>query len=299
MSYCTQNRFGHYTVEYWDPSTKYNGVASWWPDFGHGGRDFSHQKEHDCVGHIFNRIVAPHDSQKKPVPPAEPPLRQFRHPAPSTEALMVPGRREAVGGLGPETQHHCSLNRLEARARRMASWIGDAPVLSRIGSEPALSSAQSVRETKSVYTQHGWLQKQHCTAGRRLRPPRSNSFVFANQIFANRARPAPARPSKQWRICPENSFQFSRQFQLPVPKAGGSPQVPWLELPWEWGTGAAGRTAGPVPFAKKADTSLISETSTDAPGDSLRESHFQSTDRSLLDQETGGFDPSSSVEGSL
>eukprot|EP00746_Dinoflagellata_sp_MGD_P095644 gnl/MRDRNA2_/MRDRNA2_38329_c0_seq1.p1 gnl/MRDRNA2_/MRDRNA2_38329_c0~~gnl/MRDRNA2_/MRDRNA2_38329_c0_seq1.p1 ORF type:complete len:289 (+),score=43.54 gnl/MRDRNA2_/MRDRNA2_38329_c0_seq1:96-962(+) len=232
MTYCTQNRNNQYFVEYWDPTAKYTGHASWWPDFGHGGRDFSHQKEHDCVGYIFDNVTFPQKRQ----PPQSPLPKQFRHPCASTEALMIPSRREAVAALGPQTRHQCELNRLEARAQRIDSWLEDPPVLSRIGSEPSLSSKKSVEQTTALYDHHGWLRKQHCTHKRRLLPPKKNTVIFANQILNQPRKPAlPSKPSKQWMICPENPFTYSRQLNLPVPKNGAPDLLPWLELPWEWG----------------------------------------------------------------
>lgn len=290
MTYCTQNRNNQYFVEYWDPTTKFTGHSSWWPDFGHGGRDFSHQKEHDCVGYIFDKHFAsrqrhaPH-THTHPYPKPEANFKQFRHPSPSTEALFVPGRREAMAALGAETRKQCELNRLEARAQRIDSWLDDPPVLSRIGSEPTLSSKKSVDQTTALYDQHGFLRKQHCTARRRLLPPKKNSVIFANQILASQPRKSalkaidrlPPRPSKQWMICPENPFHFSRQLHLPVPKNGVPDVVSLLELPWEWGTGSAQAKdgslskTGPLP-------SEYSTMSTEFPQqDSLRQDSMFST----------------------
>jgi hypothetical protein len=143
-------------------------------------------------------------------------------------------------------------------------------------------------------------------------PRKKNSVVFANQILSQPRKPSlPLKPSKQWIVCPENRFYFSREFSLPVLKTGAPDLATSLDFSWEWGTGSANASTiphGPAfhALAQKVEGLLDktgplpsepSTTSTDLPHqdsvmqDSLYTQSVQSTAYSGL-----GDSPQVSVE---
>jgi len=120
------------------------------------------------------------------------------------------------------------------------SSYGDKPLPSRQGlcasaSAPAgvLCADHAAAASRDVYEKHGFVvgRSRGSTAdgkyGSKFRPSRPKLLSYQlmllgdlqDQPSAERRR-GPRKASKQWRLCPENSFVFDPRTFLPVPRGG-------------------------------------------------------------------------------
>lgn len=260
MSYSTQNAHGDYNTVYHRRQAP-NSSPTWWPDFGPGSADFSFQREASATQSIYENHTVHHTNNsvdwRKSL--ELPPTKQFRHPNPSSEALLG-GRHSEVAFLNAalargQTARQVSLNRLEARAKQVDKWVGDAPILqqnrlqessvssssssvsraqlSREGtaSLPNLNSLQCARASRGVYARHGFVggppQFRKSASSRSHQPLSFNKMLFTGELFARRTPAQRAletrslQPiSRDWRICPESSYLLEQTSGLPVPRQG-------------------------------------------------------------------------------
>lgn len=176
-----------------------------------------------------------------------------------------PNREEQLAAHG-FFQKQASLRRLEARQKRVDSWLDTAPIrmtlpaqdtkaamraalaasdpkaISRSASEPSLSNEAGAEVSREVYERLGYLVGRskgspadgyNGSRQRRHNPLSFNALMFGGGLVdSKRSRPAMKRkPSKQWRMCPESRFVFDPKTCLPVPRGGWGAQPPtsWPE----------------------------------------------------------------------
>lgn len=266
MSYSTIDRFGSLSTTYVKGGAPVGGTGlkSWWPDFGPGCQDFSQQPKGHPSESIFASVVEPmhwsHEARRPP-PAKQNVAEQFRNPAPARHAMLHRTEPEVGHKLAQHhiTKRQSNLHRLELRAKRMDSWVGDAPIRmsaeylenskrlggSRSLSEPsvgALSSEHASAVSRDVYEKHGWLVGRHQgsvadsrtgEASRRRNPSANSAMLLSGDLQdSTRPRRKPLRkPAGQWRICPEKSFVFDPATCLPMPRGGWDSNPDPLALP--------------------------------------------------------------------
>jgi len=275
MSYTTYDKHGAQRTHY--SSMKSREVVgtgnTWWPDFGPGIRDHSFQHKYALHHHLFEKAVKPHTTGRTARSEGPPIGAQFRHPAPAREAMISKGHPDREEHLAAHTffQKQASLRRLEARQKRVDSWLETAPIrmtlpahdtkaamraalaasdskaLSRTASEPSLSFEAGAEVSREVYGRLGYLVGRskgspadgyNGARNRRHNPISFNALMFGGGVVdSKRSRAAmPRKPSKQWHVCPESRFVFDPKTSLPVPRGGWDAQPPtsWPEPQAQW-----------------------------------------------------------------
>jgi len=268
MSYTTQDRYGGFVTKYahgrgGGPSG--NVGRTWWPDFGPSSNDFSYMSNGHPAEHLYERHVKPMSKSNAHAEIPSPKPVQFRHPAPSKEAMMSTAAPspEAKHGARQFIEKQAALRRLELRQRAVDSYLEDAPIrsvtssssfpspqratLSHSRSDPSLSALGASEASRDVYTTHGFAKQKSVLAERSrgsiadgrggLRQKRHNSLSFHAMLFGGEVEQKPSRarldrpfllrkPGKQWHVCPESSFVFDAERSLPVPRGGLRSQRP-------------------------------------------------------------------------
>lgn len=249
MSYSFQDRHGGIMTGYHPaPGVTAAGQRTWWPDYGPGVRDFSHQVRTHPTESIFKSQVEP---RKRPTPPMM--ASQLRHPAPAQEALFSNSEPsvEVKQAAHAFTERQAALRRLEVRQKQVDRFIQEPP-MRRIQSEPgslrdistASCSTSALEANRSVYERHGYLVGRHTGSvadghGGALGKRRSNTLALSAMLFKGdivgepRKRDRrPKKPSKQWHVTPESRFVFDPTTFLPVPRGGWDAQHPkeWPEV---------------------------------------------------------------------